>query len=144
MTTTDAVPETLAGRLTWLFQHVTKQGGVEYTLQEVADGTAQLGHRVTVSAIWKIRNGVTQKPSYLTLQTLAQFFNVSAGFFYDPELTGTDLDEAELAAVMRDEGVKNIALRSSQLDEAGRKAILNMLNYMLENHDHDTEDSGAS
>ncbi len=128
-------PSTLAERLDWLFNHVKKPDGKPYTYQEVADGTAELGYRVTSTGIWKIRNGETQNPGYLVLQVLAQFFKVSPSFFYDEQLSPHDLDTLHLVDLLQKQGVGEIALRSSELPPSGREAVLQILRYMQEQAD---------
>jgi transcriptional regulator with XRE-family HTH domain len=131
----DELPTSLKERLDWLFRNVTKSDGAEYTYQEVEQGTEQLGYRVTTTAIWKIRKGETLNPGYLVLQVLAKFFGVPVRYFYENELTANELENMRLAATLREQGIEEIALRSSRLDKAGRDAILHMLRYMVEAHD---------
>lgn len=137
----EQAPQQLHERLDWLFKKVTKAGGTEYTYQEVEAGTEAGGYRVTAAAIWKIRKGETQNPGYRVLQTLARFFAVDEAFFYAATLTQEDLERARLAASLRERGVDEIALRSAELDQSGRDAILQMLRYMAGASDVDDEPS---
>lgn len=137
----EQAPRQLHERLDWLFKKVTKPGGTEYTYQEVETGTEVGGYRVTAAAIWKIRKGETQNPGYRVVQTLARFFGVDESFFYAATLTQEDLERARLAASLRERGVDEIALRSADLDQSGRDAILQMLRYMAGTSDAEDDSS---
>ena len=43
----------------------------------MTDATAPLGHYVTSTGIWKIRNDQTKDPGYLALHARAQFIEVA-------------------------------------------------------------------
>ena len=77
----EKIPQTLSDRVNWLFENIRPDDVHEYTYQEVENATRELGHPVTGTYIWKMRKGQAQKPNWLILRTLAQFFKVPITFF---------------------------------------------------------------
>lgn len=115
-------------RLNWLFENVRKPDGSKYTNQEVEDETEALGLRVGATAVWKIRNGQTQNPGYLTLRSLANLFRVPVTFFYDGILSVEE--EARLKSNPAVLSPNEIALRTIELDESQRQAVLAVIEAM--------------
>ena len=122
--------KSLAERVDWLFRNKTKPDGSEYTFHEAEEGTARVGHRVTSTGIWKIRRGDTQNPGYLALRSLARFFGVPIDYFYDDNLNEEALQRYQMAASFQREGVAQIALRASQLDDEVQQTILAMIEHI--------------
>lgn len=122
----------VAERLDSIFKMYTKPDGSEWSHQEVESGTEGLGKRVTAGAIWKIRNGHTTNPGYLTLRVIARFFGVEPGIFYgDPDEFRRRMHEDH--ATLRDPDIREIARRADRLDEKGRKAVLDLVRYLTGN-----------
>jgi transcriptional regulator with XRE-family HTH domain len=115
------MPENLfAQRLDYLFQTVKKPDGREYSYQDVADGLDPeiAGHNA--SYIWKLRTGKIANPGMKTIQALATFFNVDPSYFFTE-----DEGAAQNAALPN--GLRNIALRASDLNEAEQAVVLDMI-----------------
>lgn len=111
----------IAERLDELFKTVLHPEAREYTYKEVEEGTETLGYRVSATYIWKLRRGEQSKPNWLVLRVLAQFFKVSITFFYDEE-------KAENKnSPVQDSKIQEIALRASQLGDAARQAVLEVI-----------------
>jgi transcriptional regulator with XRE-family HTH domain len=123
-----------AQRLDYLFRTVIPNDGGEYTYEEVQNGTNKA---VTAAYIWRLRTGKATNPGYAVIRALSDFFGVDPNYFFEPEeVAKNQADERSnfnLAARFQDHSVKDIALRASELDEAGRQAILSMIEYILEN-----------
>lgn len=85
------------------------------------------------AAVWNLRTGRADNPSLTTIARLAAFFGVVPGWFFtdpgrspDPATPAADPD-AELRVLLADAGVRNIAARASQLSDAGRQTIEDIL-----------------
>lgn len=123
-----------ARRLDYLFRTITRPDGSEYTYEEVQQGT---GKAVTAAYIWRLRTGKATNPGYGVIKALSSFFHVDPNYFFQDEKEATAAAgrqaNADLAARFQDSSIKDVALRASELDEAGRQAILGMIEYILEN-----------
>lgn len=134
-------PKSLAERVDWLFQTITHTDGIEYTFQEVDAGTAAHGHRLTTTAIWKIRRGETKNPGYLALRSLARFFGVPVSFFYDESLDEETLDRYRMATALQRPRVAEIAFRASKLDDDVQQVVLEMMKHMASSRRADVSES---
>ena len=114
----------LAEKLERLFQTVHPAGRPPFSNAEVATALEH-GGGPTVSAtyLWQLRKGLRANPTKAHLEALARFFGVNPSYFFD-ESSEADI-EGQLArlAVLRDDGVRAIALRSSGLSEGSLQAI---------------------
>ena len=117
---------TLAERIEILFRTFRRKDGKEYTYKEVEAGT---GKAVTAPYVWKLRTGQAKNPSIRVLRALSEFFGVPISYFIE-DTSEEELANLKLAAEFRDTGVARIALRASDLDEDGQRAILEMIEYV--------------
>ena len=117
---------TLAEKIDLLFKTIKKPDGSQYTYQEVEEGT---GKAITGAYIWKLRTGKAENPSYKVLKVLSDFFEVPVSFFFE-EVSEEYLQNLKLATQLREDGVQHIALRAGDLDEAGKRAVLEMIEYV--------------
>ncbi len=118
---------TLAEKIDHLFKQFTRPDGREYTYQDVELGT---GKAITDTYVWKLRSGQATNPSYRVLKALSDFFEVPVSYFFGEEVAPDYLQQMQLASQLHKAGVANIALRASGLDERGRQAILDMIEYV--------------
>lgn len=121
-------------RLDHLFRTVTKPDGGEYSYEEVQNGT---GKAVTAAYIWRLRTGKAANPGLGVIKALSRFFNVDPSYFVleDPaeaQAMARVQANADLAARFEDDAVKDIALRASELDDAGKQTLLSMIDYILQ------------
>jgi transcriptional regulator with XRE-family HTH domain len=117
---------TLAEKIDLLFKTIKKPDGSQYTYQEVEEGT---GKAITGAYVWKLRTGKAENPSYKVLKVLSDFFEVPVSFFFE-EVSEEYLQNLKLATQLREDGVQHIALRAGDLDEAGKRAVLEMIEYV--------------
>ena len=118
--------KTLAERIERLFKTFRRKDGKEYSYKDVEAGT---GKAVTAPYVWKLRTGEAQNPSLRILRALSEFFGVPMTYFIQ-DTSEEELANLKLAAELRDTGVARIALRASEVDEDGRRAILEMIEYV--------------
>jgi transcriptional regulator with XRE-family HTH domain len=136
----------IAERLDLLFRTVTKEGGKEYSYREIEE---LAGGAITSTSIWKLRTGRTRNPSLKTLQALSAAFGVPVAYFFIEEVTEDGIP-AYLQQYREEKMVAQIALRARDLDDNGKQAILDMINYVrrvqgLNNNDErsNEEEAGA-
>ncbi len=106
-------------------------------MEEVARRCQASGYEVAASYLADLRSGLKDNPSIKTLEGIAEAFGVHVSFFFTgPVHANPDQDAAqadwELNEAMKDEGVREIALRSSALDPAGRRILAAMLRELSE------------
>jgi transcriptional regulator with XRE-family HTH domain len=134
----------IAKRLDLLFRTVTKKGGKEHSYREIEE---LAGGATSSTTIWKLRTGRTQNPSLKTLQALGTAFQVPVSYFFVEEVTEDDIP-AYLQQYHDEKMEEQIALRAKDLDDDGKQAILDMINYVrrvqgLNNKDEGSHEEGA-
>ena len=116
---------TLAEKLERLFDEVRKPDGSKYSQTEVIEGTKGVLTRVY---LWKLRTGRAMNPGFHVIKAISDFFGVEPSYFFE---TSEGESSTPDSSKPDDEMVKKILLRSNKLDDAGRKAILDMIDYIL-------------
>lgn len=121
----------LAAKLEALIEeHYASRGGkVPGTAAIAKDIRERTGLRISTGTLHKLRTGESEAPTGARLQALAAFFGRPAAFFLDQEASNADM---ELAVALRDKGVRAIAMRSADLSEKSRRAILDMIDRARE------------
>jgi transcriptional regulator with XRE-family HTH domain len=123
------MPDTLknfAEKLNTLFEHKRKPDGSKYTQEEVVQGTDGV---LTRAYLWKLRTGRAKNPGFQIVQALADFFEVDINYFRDDQGQETELIEQ----ATQDKLVGDIAFRSSMLGHEAKLAVLNMIDFILNN-----------
>jgi transcriptional regulator with XRE-family HTH domain len=126
----------LAEKIDWLFRTKRRKNGKEYTYSQVERGTRRA---ITGAYVWKLRTGDSSNPSYKALKALADFFDVPLSFFWRDDVTEGFAERLHVAHELEDEGVMAIALRAAELNEDGKRAILEMIEYVRRAQGSDTE-----
>jgi len=116
----------IAKRLDLLFRTVTKKGGKEHSYREIEE---LAGGATSSTTIWKLRTGRTRNPSLKTLQALGTAFQVPVAFFFDEDVAPEDVSKYR-HQYRSEQMVEQIALRSYDLDDEGKQAVLNMINWV--------------
>jgi transcriptional regulator with XRE-family HTH domain len=96
----------------------------------VAEG---IGNKASSAYLWRIRNDKpgAQKPGFEIIEALAEFFGVPTDYFSSNRpMTQEFEQDLKLAAALRQAGVQRIALRSKDLNEEGRKAVLEVIKHI--------------
>jgi transcriptional regulator with XRE-family HTH domain len=121
----------LADRLNYLFDTVRRPDGKPYTNQEVAEaitasGTTHLSHNY----LHQLRNGsrgLTGRTSRDKLHAIAEFFGRPPAYFDDPALAARADAQADLLALLRDHGVRQVATHAAGLPPAFLDAVVTLL-----------------
>jgi transcriptional regulator with XRE-family HTH domain len=118
-------PEYFSEKLNRLVEEKRKPDGKPYSQTEIIEGTKSVLTRVY---LWKLRTGRASNPGYHIIQAIADFFGVDPSYFFEGE--EKKLEEMEFTAAENDL-VSKISLRSTMLDDEGKKIILGMIDYIL-------------
>lgn len=133
MASSEETSNDFAQRLDFLFKTFTQPDGSEFSYEDVQNGTNKA---VTAAYVWRLRTGKANNPGYWIIKALSDFFGVDPNYFFqDEEKAKTIVAEqanTNLAERFQDSSVRDVALRASKLDEAGRQAILGMIEYILQ------------
>jgi transcriptional regulator with XRE-family HTH domain len=110
----------LAAKLDRLFDLVRRDDGTQYTPKDVAEAINEAAGETVISStyVWQLRVGRRGNPTYRHLIALSQFFVVPPSYFFDDEAPGQATQSAEVEAALRDDVIRDIALRAVGLSPA--------------------------
>jgi transcriptional regulator with XRE-family HTH domain len=119
----------LADRVDYLFRTVHPKDRGPYTPAEVAEAINEAaGERVISSTyIWQLRTGRRDNPTQKHLSALASFFGVSPVYFFQQGEADRDAVPPELIAALRNDEVRDMALRTVGLSGRALRAIKDMI-----------------
>ncbi|MDI6800213.1 MAG: helix-turn-helix transcriptional regulator [Actinomycetota bacterium] len=115
----------ITDKINFLFSSKLSPNGDEYKYEEVARGT---DGKLSPSYVWNLRKGKKDNPSREKIEALAKFFDVAPSFFFtdeDPKKLFKIDDRIE--KIIADPKVKEIALRTLELNEKNKEFILTMV-----------------
>lgn len=116
-------PRTLAEKLDHLFTIVRPARG-EYSHEQVAAAiAASEGSTISAAYLWQLRKGLRDNPTMKHLEALAEFFGVSPAYFFDDEATARIDADLALLAALRDDAVRQLALRAAGLSAESVAAL---------------------
>ncbi|GHE39012.1 XRE family transcriptional regulator [Streptomyces vinaceus] len=123
MSGTDDRP-VLAVRLDDLFKTVRPRGR-QWTNAEVAEELKRANPDIKAGGVYlsQLRTGKRSNPSPDLLAALARFFGVSVAYFFDDEVAESVLDEAAVVEVLRQAGVRSVAMRAAGMKKEHLLAI---------------------
>ncbi|MFB7783571.1 helix-turn-helix domain-containing protein [Streptomyces vinaceus] len=114
----------LAMRLDDLFRTVRPRGR-QWTNAEVAEELKRVNPDIKAGGVYlsQLRTGKRSNPSPDLLAALARFFGVSVAYFFDDEVAESALDEAAVVEVLRQAGVRSVAMRAAGMKKEHLLAI---------------------
>ena len=130
MATTSDEPGTLfAPRLDRLFRTVHPQDRGPYSHAEVAEAINRAAGKMGFSAsyVWQLRTGYRDNPTMRHLSALAAFFGVSPMYFFPDAEADRDGGQAELIPYLKNDGVRDLVLRTAGLSGRSLQAIRAMV-----------------
>jgi transcriptional regulator with XRE-family HTH domain len=131
-------------RLDRLFQTFRAADGGEYTYRQVADSIQQLvGYKTSPSYLQVLRTGVRINPSIKHLHGLCAFFGVPIEYFFDEDLARQFDTQLELAASLREPGVRELAIRAMGLSAEALETLTAMVEHVRQLEGLDSRPSGA-
>ena len=115
---------TFSARLNRLFDTVYPPGRGPHTSAEVIAALKSEGITMSAPYLSQLRSGNRTNPSSATMAALANFFRIRPAFFTDDEYYEKLDKELSWLLVIRDEGVRRIALRVSGLSHEAQQDIV--------------------
>jgi transcriptional regulator with XRE-family HTH domain len=115
---------TFAARLNRLFDSVYPPGRGPHTSAEVIAALKAEGITMSAPYLSQLRSGNRTNPSSATMAALANFFRIKAAYFTDDEYYEKLDKELAFLNTMRDENVRRIALRASELSPDAQKDLV--------------------
>lgn len=115
---------TFASRLNRLFDTVYPPGRGPHTSAEVIAALRAEGITMSAPYLSQLRSGNRTNPSATTMAALANFFRIRSAYFTDDEYYEKLDKELAWLAVMRDEGVRRIAVRTAGLSPEAQQDIV--------------------
>jgi transcriptional regulator with XRE-family HTH domain len=123
---------TLADKVSWLIEQAHPADRGPLSNADVCRMILKVtGEEVSVTTIWKLRNGQQANPQLRVIQALATTFGAEPAFFfadYDEGKLGLLQDQVELLALVRGAGITSDELRAILgMDAAGRRALASLI-----------------
>lgn len=120
--------QTIAERLNALFSDVPSSDDEgTRTNEAISIRARELGYDLSPAYIAQIRRGVRKNPTVRALQGLAAAFGVAPSYFFTEVRPAEARTDHALTAIVADDVVRDIALRSAQLSPEGARTIIAVL-----------------
>ncbi|OBH96667.1 helix-turn-helix transcriptional regulator [Mycobacterium sp. E2733] len=121
---------TFAARLNRLFDTVYPPGRGPHTSAEVIAALKAEGVTMSAPYLSQLRSGNRTNPSSATMAALANFFRIKPAYFTDDEYYEKLDQELSFLASMRDDGVRRIAVRASELSPEAQHEVMQRVNEL--------------
>ena len=123
---------TLADKVNWLIEQAHPAGRGPLSNAEVCFLIHKVtGEEISVTTLWKLRNGQQKNPQLRVIQALATTFGVNPAFFfddYDEEKLALLQDQVELLALVRDAGITSAEFRALLgMDAEARETVAGLI-----------------
>ncbi|KAA8969809.1 transcriptional regulator [Mycobacterium sp.] len=129
---------TFAARLNRLFETVYPPGRGPHTSAEVIAALKAEGITMSAPYLSQLRSGNRTNPSTATMAALANFFRIKPAYFTDDEYYEKLDKELSWLAIMRDEGVRRIAIRANGLSPEAQQDIVQRVEELRRKEHLDT------
>jgi transcriptional regulator with XRE-family HTH domain len=129
----DSGPGTLAQRLERLFATAHPPWRGPYTTKEAVAAINEAAGRPVISYnyLYQLRRGTKTEPGHSRLAAIARFFEVPVSYFTDEATEAVrverQVEEREVTAALRDQGVRDVAFRAAGLSPGSLAAILSVI-----------------
>jgi transcriptional regulator with XRE-family HTH domain len=122
----------LADKVNWLIEQAHPAGRGPLSNAEACFLIHKVtGEEISVTTLWKLRNGQQKNPQLRVIQALSTTFGVQPAFFfddYDEEKLGLLQDQVELLALVRDAGITSAEFRAVLgMDAEARKTVTGLI-----------------
>ena len=121
---------TFAARLNRLFDTVYPPGRGPHTSAEVIAALKAEGVTMSAPYLSQLRSGNRTNPSTTTMAALANFFRIKSAYFTDDEYYEKLDKELSWLAMMRDDGVRRLALRAAELSPEAQDEVMERVNEL--------------
>jgi transcriptional regulator with XRE-family HTH domain len=119
-----------SARLNRLFDTVYPPGRGPHTSAEVIAALKSEGITMSAPYLSQLRSGNRTNPSSATMAALANFFRIRPAYFTDDEYYEKLDKELSWLLVMRDEGVRRIAVRASGLSPEAQLDVVHRVDEL--------------
>jgi transcriptional regulator with XRE-family HTH domain len=120
----------LAARLNKLFEVIRRPGEAPLSNAAVAAAIAdKTGVSISTAYLWQLRAGKATNPRITHLRAIAEFFGISPSYLIDTDVDPKITAQLELLAVLRDAGVRDLAMRASGLTPAAIDSLRAMVDH---------------
>jgi transcriptional regulator with XRE-family HTH domain len=121
---------TFSARLNRLFDTVYPPGRGPHTSAEVIAALKAEGITMSAPYLSQLRSGNRTNPSSATMAALANFFRIKSSYFTDDEYYAKLDKEMAWVSTLRDDGVRRLALRASELSPEGQLDVMERINQL--------------
>ncbi|MBV8786958.1 MAG: transcriptional regulator [Mycobacterium sp.] len=121
---------TFSARLNRLFDTVYPPGRGPHTSAEVIAALKAEGITMSAPYLSQLRSGNRTNPSSATMAALANFFRIKSSYFTDDEYYEKLDKELAFVSTLRDDGVRRIAMRVSELSPEGQLDVMERINEL--------------
>jgi transcriptional regulator with XRE-family HTH domain len=127
--TADRSRTLLAQRLDQLFRMVRPKDRGPYSQAEVVEAINRAAGENVISTgyLSMLCTGQRDNPTMRHLSALAAFFGVSPSYFFADSEVARDAVPAELVAALKDDSVRDLALRAAGLSDRSLRGISEMV-----------------
>lgn len=109
-------PSSLAQRLERLFDTMRRRDERPMSNNAAAKAISEkTGYKISSAYLWQLRSGKSTNPTVEPLRAIAEFFGISPSYLIDPEVDSKVDEQLELIKVLRDAGIRDLAMRAAGL-----------------------------
>ncbi|WP_459974739.1 XRE family transcriptional regulator [Mycobacterium sp. MUNTM1] len=121
----------LAARLNRLFEVMRKPNTPALSNAAAAAAiTEKTGVSISPAYLWQLRNGIKDNPTVAHLRAIAEFFGLPASYLIDDDPDPNIDAQLNLLQALRDNGVRDLALRASGLTPQALNSLAAMIDHV--------------
>jgi transcriptional regulator with XRE-family HTH domain len=126
---TDPSPS-LAARLERLFDTMRRRDERPISNAVAAKAiTEKTGVSISAAYLWQLRSGKSTNPTVEPLRAIADFFGISASYLIESDVDPKLEAQLELLQVLRDAGIRDLAMRASGLTPEAIDSLRAMVDH---------------
>jgi transcriptional regulator with XRE-family HTH domain len=126
---TDPSPS-LAARLERLFDTMRRRDERPISNAVAAKAiTEKTGVSISPAYLWQLRSGKSTNPTVEPLRAIADFFGISASYLIESDVDPKLEAQLELLQVLRDAGIRDLAMRASGLTPEAIDSLRAMVDH---------------
>lgn len=123
----------LSAKLDKLFETMRKPNKPPLSNAAAAEAiTRTTGVSISPAYMWQLRTGAKTNPTVAHLRAIAEFFGISPSYLIDPDVDPKIEAQLELLQVLRDAGIRDLALRASGVSAHGLTSLAAMIDHVRE------------
>jgi transcriptional regulator with XRE-family HTH domain len=120
----------LAARLERLFDTMRRRDERPISNAVAAKAiTEKTGVSISAAYLWQLRSGKSTNPTVEPLRAIADFFGISASYLIESDVDPKLEAQLELLQVLRDAGIRDLAMRASGLTPEAIDSLRAMVDH---------------